>query len=125
MYKRISQAMVLFIGWVLSPFTWWNDAFVNMPISYIVANIIYYMTGIRFRLLVIGLYWATNLIGVILMYIGGKSIVANSRRKFRSIVIIIVSIAIFSAGMIYLDKVGRLLPIKAYFERFCVQHKTD
>lgn len=125
MSKGILRATILYIGWLLSPFTWWNDAFVNIPISYIAANIIYYLTGIKFYLLVIGFYWATNLIGILLMYIGGRGIVVNSMHKLRSIIIIVIYVAIYSAGMIYLDKQGKLLPIKAYFERYCTQPKTD
>lgn len=29
--RRLFKAFIFFIGWILSPLTWWNDAFVNMP----------------------------------------------------------------------------------------------
>lgn len=122
MCSKIFKAIVLFLGWILSPFTWWNDAFVNLPISYAAANVVYSVTHINFSALILGIYWITNAAGIILMYFGGKGIIVDSRHRVRSLVLIIISIAIYSAVMIYLDRQGKLVPFSEYFGRYCTQH---
>ncbi|MFH1868925.1 MAG: hypothetical protein ABH843_08150 [Candidatus Omnitrophota bacterium] len=117
MFKKILRVTALFTGWVLSPFTWWNDAFINMPLSYFLANIIYSVTGVNFQLLVICSYWVTNIIGLLLIYLGGKSIIINSRRKLYSVIMIIIVTLAYSGVMIYLDTHGKLLPLKEYFKK--------
>ena len=38
--KNIINRFVFFVGWILSPFTFWNDAFVNIPLSYVAASLL-------------------------------------------------------------------------------------
>ena len=32
--RKIKGGVVAMIGFLLSPLSWWNDAFVNIPIAY-------------------------------------------------------------------------------------------
>jgi len=116
--KKIIQAALFFTGWLLSPFTWWNDIFVNIPISYLLANILFYTTHLAFIKLVIGSYWLTNIVGILLMYIGGKDLFLSSRHKVRTIVSLTVFLLIYSAVMLYLDRRGTLQPIGVFLERY-------
>ena len=59
---------IFFIGWVLSPLTFWNDAFVNIPLSYLLANILVRFIRADFLLLVLIAYWFTNALGLYMMY---------------------------------------------------------
>lgn len=70
MKKNLFPVLITFIGFILSPLSWWNDLFVNFPISYILS--------IPFGLLNKGLflpvfiinYWLTNILGLWLMHLG-------------------------------------------------------
>ncbi len=68
----IWAAVAVFVGWWLSPLSWWNDAFVNLPIAWLVASL---LAGGSETALVIGVnvvYWATNVLGFLLMHWGGR-----------------------------------------------------
>ncbi len=113
--KKVFSGIVFFIGWVLSPFTWWNDIFVNIPLSYILANIVYYFTRIRFGWLVISAYWFTNVLGIVLMLLGGSQIADSGRHKLKTAAFLFIAILVYSFIMFYLTQRGKLLPISAYF----------
>lgn len=49
MLKRMSHAVIFFIGWILSPLTWWNAQFVNIPLSYLLANLLFYIFPLHFK----------------------------------------------------------------------------
>jgi len=112
--RKIFSGALFFTGWMLSPFTWWNDILVNIPLSYLIANIIYYSTGLPFKWLVLSSYWLTNVLGLFLMYVGGKETVAYSKKRIRVTLILIAAMAVYSIIMIYLDHAGKLHPIGVY-----------
>ena len=35
--QRLRQMFLLTVGFILSPLSWWNDAVVNIPISYLLS----------------------------------------------------------------------------------------
>ncbi|MFH1046149.1 MAG: hypothetical protein V1727_04205 [Candidatus Omnitrophota bacterium] len=102
---------MFFLGWLLSPFTWWNDALVNLPLSYLMASVIFHYTHLPFRWLVLGSYWLTNIVGLLLMYFGGKHLILESKKRIHSILWMILFLAVYSALMIYLDCRGKLIPL--------------
>lgn len=109
--KKILTGAVFFIGWILSPFTWWNDAFINMPLSYLMANFIFFITRLPFKWLVIGSYGVTNILGIFLMYFGGKGLIINSKNRVKTAITLVILLFIYSAVMIYMDKKGKLVPL--------------
>ncbi len=113
--KGFSKGFIFFIGWVLSPFTWWNDAFVNIPLSYLAANILFYTVHLNFKWLVVGTYWFTNILGLFFMYLSGKSIFAASKDKARTFFMTAGFFIIYSAIMFYLGRHGKLLPLGSFF----------
>lgn len=113
--KKLLPNIIFFIGWLLSPFTWWNDVFVNVPFSYLLANLLFYIFHLPFRWLVIGSYWFSNFLGLFFMYLGGERIILSSRNKIRTLIFLIISLVIYSAIMIYLDEKGKLLPLGELF----------
>lgn len=119
--KTILRGLLFFIGWALSPFTWWNDAFVNMPLSYLLANSIYCAVRLPFKWLVIGAYWFTNILGLWFMYSSGKKIILSSKDRLKSAIMLIGFIIIYSAIMLYLDSQRKLIPLSLHFEKYCIQ----
>ncbi|ALU12809.1 hypothetical protein EYM_07710 [Ignicoccus islandicus DSM 13165] len=73
------------IGWLLSPLTPWNDAFVNVPLSLAISKILQVCCMIDTK---IG-YWIgysfTNVLGLILMVLAGRGF-TESKIDLKSIV---------------------------------------
>ncbi|KSW11373.1 hypothetical protein CF15_00460 [Pyrodictium occultum] len=68
--KRILWALVGVVGYILSPLSWWNDAFVNVPIALAVAWVLERLFGLAKPLgFYIG-YTASNVLGLYLLALG-------------------------------------------------------
>jgi hypothetical protein len=83
--RKVSGGVVAFIGYMLSPLSWWNDAFVNLPLALVFA----WTVGLFCRLskpgfgaaVVLG-YWLTNVLGFILMHKGGAKILSEKDKPY-------------------------------------------
>jgi hypothetical protein len=102
---------IFFIGWMLSPLTFWNDAFVNIPISYILASLARRFIKADFLLLVLIFYWISNGIGILMMFFSGKSIMQDKGGRLRSLVKLLITVVIYSTIIIILNRIGILRPI--------------
>jgi len=38
--KSVRAVFLIVVGWILSPLTFWNDAVVNIPITYLCASVV-------------------------------------------------------------------------------------
>lgn len=98
---------LFFIGWLLSPLTPWNDVVVNIPIAYICAVISTRIFRVDFLLAMVISYWATNLIGLLLMYISGKNIIKDIKGDpHKRLIKLIASCLIYTVILVLLYKVG-------------------
>ena len=116
--KKKLQSIVFFIGWVLSPFTTWNDFLINVPLSYLIANFLYIFIRLPLKWLLLVSYILTNILGLLMMYASGKEVVLSSESKIKGIVSLVINTAILSAIVFLLDKSGILLPLSDYFSKF-------
>lgn len=114
--KKVIYRIIFFLGWLLSPFTLWNDALVNIPIAYILASITVWFRPWNFLFLTIFYYWFTNALGIVLMIAGGQKIFLDRARAKREISILFITITLYSALIIVLDKAGWLQPIHVFFQ---------
>jgi len=110
------------IGFILSPLTWWNDLFVNVPLSYAFA----YLTGSLLRLfflinkdLFINLfmvgYFLTNLIGLLMMHYSVFGVGRSKIGSFKTEVLIsafytLVILVCFKIGLSNLAKALSIFP---------------
>lgn len=78
--KKIILTVIWFIGWLLSPFTWWNDVFVNIPLAYLLGSVINFFVPKGFLVTFIFMYWLTNFIGIFIMHICHRELL---RDRFR------------------------------------------
>jgi hypothetical protein len=62
--------IVAFIGYILSPLSWWNDAVVNLPLAYAFGFLVGLFQKELFLPATIFGYWLTNVAGFILMHHG-------------------------------------------------------
>jgi hypothetical protein len=75
--RRVSGGTLAFIGYMLSPLSWWNDLFVNWPIALVFAWIISWFWKPAFTTSLILGYWLTNILGFVLMQKGGAKIISE------------------------------------------------
>jgi len=109
--SRFIKNAVFFMGWMLSPLTFWNDAFVNIPISYISASIAKRFINADFLFLVLIFYWLSNIFGILMMILSGKSILQDKRERLDALKSLLLTVLIYSIIIILLGKTGILKPI--------------
>ena len=102
---------VFFIGWMLSPLTFWNDVFVNIPISYLCASLAVRFIKTDFLFLVLIFYWLSNLFGILMMIFSGKSIIEDKSNRLHALITLLVTVVIYSVIIIILNRTGILKPI--------------
>ena len=106
-----------FIGYMLSPLSWWNDLFVNVPLALAFAWIVSFFYPPVFQASWIVGYWLTNVLGFVLMHKGGEKILTEKERKYsrRDLFRDIVISLLYTALIVLLIKFGVLKPIRNYF----------
>jgi len=92
-FKRpVLNSTYVIIGYLLSPLSWWNDVFVNIPLAYVFA-IPFSMLEERLFLpmLILG-YWISNLLGFIILHHGINGLFSSHHKInfVRQIIITIV-----------------------------------
>ncbi len=70
--NRLLWAGVGTVGYVLSPLSWWNDLYVNLPLAYLAANLAHRVHPRLFAVAFTGAYWLTNVLGLVLMQWGAR-----------------------------------------------------
>jgi len=79
--RRMAWGSLFFIGFMLSPISWWNDAVVNLPIAYLAAQLVALLDKRLFLPAFIGMYWATNLIGLLGMHVSARKLHRKTEQK--------------------------------------------
>lgn len=108
--KKLLGRSIFFLGWLLSPFTFWNDAFVNIPLSYICASLFIRLFPSDFLLTVLIFYWLSNLIGIFMMYAAGKNILKGGGNLILELAKLLCAIALYSLILLILGRTGILKP---------------
>ena len=109
--KNILYKAVFFLGWVLSPLTFWNDAFVNLPLSYLMANVIIKFIPFNFLITVLVSYWVTNILGVMMMVLSGVKIFKAGKTAAQVFLELFLTVALYSFVLIILNHFGILRPM--------------
>ncbi|MDD5677785.1 MAG: hypothetical protein PHW60_07305 [Kiritimatiellae bacterium] len=66
----IKRGLLFTVGYLLSPLSWWNDLYVNLPIAYGLAWLVSLMGRQYFTMALVGFYWLSNIAGLILVHKG-------------------------------------------------------
>jgi hypothetical protein len=103
--KRLRGGCLLGLGYLLSPLSWWNDIFFNLPVAYFFG----YVCSLFSRDLLIPCsiagYWLSNVIGILLMQAGALDMVQDSAtpRNFKKELLMgIGSSTIYTVGILVL-----------------------
>ena len=105
------------IGFLLSPLSWWNDAFINFPLAISFGWLIARFHRPAFEPAVVVGYWLTNVLGFILMHKGAQKLAqAEDRRYTRRNLVkdIAVSLA-YTLLIVALLRWKILRPLENYF----------
>ena len=108
------------IGFILSPLSWWNDAFVNIPLAIGFAWIVASFYKPFFQPAVLVGYWLTNLLGFVLLHKGaekmvrGESLRPYSRKNLLRDVIISLLYTLLIVGLL---KARILQPLQDYLNK--------
>jgi len=116
--RKLSGGILATIGYLLSPLSWWNDAFINIPLALVFAWLVSFFYKPAFAASLIIGYWLTNVIGFVLMHKGARQILSekpppDSRREL--LMDVIVSL-VYTGVIIVLIKLEILKPFAGYFQ---------
>lgn len=108
MIRRVFSGIIAVIGFLLSPLSWWNDLFINLPLAYlggVFASLFFkdwFYPGILIS------YWLTNVLGFLMMHWGvrGFMLRKSETKKFhrKELVIFLISTIVYSILMLWLFK---------------------
>lgn len=104
-------------GFMLSPLSWWNDLFVNVPLAVAFAWVVSLFYRPAFSACVVLGYWLTNVLGFVLMHKGAQKMLTDSDKKFswRDLARDVGVSLLYTALIVLLIKFGVLKPIQNYF----------
>lgn len=116
--RKITGGVLAFVGFMLSPLSWWNDLFVNVPLALLIAWIVSLFYKPLFTASLILGYWLTNVLGFVLMQKGGEKLFSKEDKPYsRRAVLRDVGISLaYTLLIVALVKWGVLKPIDNYFE---------
>jgi hypothetical protein len=119
--RKVVGGLLAVLGFMLSPLSWWNDAFVNLPLALAFAWLVSLPAAAWreavFNLALIVGYWLTNVLGFVLLHQGARQALAKADRQPRPGGLrkdLLVSLA-YTALIVALIKLGVLKPIAGYF----------
>ena len=72
MQQKAFASIELFIGFMLSPLSWWNDLLINIPLSYVFSFPFSLVSPRLFIPSFIAGYFLTNVLGFVLMHRGTR-----------------------------------------------------
>ncbi len=120
--RKVRGGILAVLGYMLSPLSWWNDAFVNLPPALAFAWLVSAFlprSGREacFQLCLIVGYWLTNIIGLVLLYKGATQMLSNQPQLYsRKELLRDLAVSLgYTAFMVVLIKLGALKPIAGYF----------
>ncbi len=116
--RKVTGGVLAMIGFMLSPLSWWNDLFVNVPLAVAFAWLVSLFYKPAFAASVVLGYWLTNILGFILMHKGAQKIVSDKpgRYSWRDLGRDVGISLIYTALILALVKLGILKPIQSYFQ---------
>jgi len=118
--RKMGGSVLGFIGFMLSPLSWWNDLFVNVPLAAGFAWLISLAWPPAFLPAAVLGYWLTNVLGFILLHKGAQQLLAQAERKPYSKRALIHDLSIsllYTLVIVVLVKLKVLQPITSYFTK--------
>lgn len=84
LWRALPSLVLVAVGWLLSPFCWWNDLLVNLPLALGFARLVSLLNPAWLLPALVSGYWLSNMAGILLMQNGALALVPEERRPQRS-----------------------------------------
>jgi hypothetical protein len=116
--RKLTGGIMAVLGFMLSPLSWWNDLFVNVPLALAFAWLVSLVYQPAFTISLITGYWLTNALGFFLMHKGAQTFLADKQSKYsrRELTIDFGISLVYTGLMLLLIKLEVLRPIDSYFQ---------
>src|SRR6267143_6032864 len=115
----VQGGLLGFIGFMLSPLSLWNYAFVNIPLAIGFGWLVAILYKPAFQVAVVIGYWLTNVLGFFLMHKGAEKVLRGdyARPYSRKSLVrdLLISLA-YTAVIVVLLKMGILQPVEDYLK---------
>ena len=119
--RKLKGSAIATVGYLLSPLSWWNDLYVNIPIAYVVAWLVSLADKRLFDVSLIFFYWMTNLAGLLLLH-KGITVVVKEQEEIgqlrKRIILDVILSFVYSGILALLVYYGVLKHPEDYFEMF-------
>jgi len=79
--QNLRGGLLVSIGYMLSPLSWWNDVFFNLPIAIAVGYAISWLHPNGFVPGTLAGYWLSNVLGMVMMQFGATDIFLAGERR--------------------------------------------
>ena len=79
--RKLKGLILVGLGFFLSPLSWWNDLFFNLPLAYFFGYICSKFSANLFLPCAIAGYWLSNVLGILLMQIGVLDVVQEQSQE--------------------------------------------
>lgn len=102
---------------MLSPLSWWNDAFINFPLALGFGWVVALFYKPAFEASVVIGYWLTNVLGFVLMHKGAARMLSDKERRYtwKSFSRDVAISLLYTAAIVILLQTKVLRPIENYF----------
>ncbi|MEN9573241.1 MAG: hypothetical protein RL514_1096 [Verrucomicrobiota bacterium] len=80
--RKLTGSTLAFIGFMLSPLSWWNDLFVNIPLALAFAWLVSLFWPAVFTASFVLGYWLTNVLGLVLMQKGAQQALSDTPKPY-------------------------------------------
>ena len=79
--KKIRGGFLLIIGYLLSPLSFWNDLFFNLPLAYAFGYLCsLFSPSLLLPCSILG-YWISNIVGILMMQVGAIDVFQNQPQE--------------------------------------------
>jgi len=79
--KKLKGLTLVGLGFMLSPLSWWNDLFFNLPLAYFFGYTCAQFSANLFLPCAIAGYWLSNVLGILLMHLGVLDVVQEQSKE--------------------------------------------
>lgn len=115
--RKVTGGFLALIGYLLSPLSWWNDMFINVPLALVFAWVVSAFYKPAFTASLVVGYWLTNVLGFILLHKGAQQMLSKEEKKYsrRELYKDVIISLLYTGLIVVLVKFGVLKPIQGYF----------
>ena len=78
--RSLYRSLLALLGFILSPLSWWNDLFVNVPLAYALSYPFSLINPSFFLPAFVIAYWVSNLVGFLLIHYSVRGL-SQSQKK--------------------------------------------